>query len=136
MSKSSTTENDMLKCVLQGTDPSWRAGATLYLALYTDDPGDAGTAITNETAYTNYARQAITKATGWTDNGSSFANAALIQFPVCGASAGNPLSHCAIVTTASGAGQILYSGELNDELAVATLVQPQFAIGALTVTED
>lgn len=67
MSKSNTTENDVLKAILQGTDPSWRAGANLYLALYTADPGEAGTAITNETAYTNYARQTIVKATGWTD---------------------------------------------------------------------
>lgn len=84
MSKSNTTENDVLKAVLQGTDPSWRAGANLYLALYTADPGEAGTATTSETAYTNYARQTIVKATDWTDGGSSFTNAALIQFPQCG----------------------------------------------------
>jgi hypothetical protein len=135
MSKSNTTENDVLKAILQGTDPSWRAGASLYLALYTADPGEAGTAITNETAYTNYARQTITKATGWTDSGSSFTNSGLIQFPQCGAS-GATLTHVAVVTTSSGAGQILYSGALNSSLAVANLIQPQFAIGALTITED
>ena len=135
MSKSNTTENDILKCVLQGTDPSWRAGATLYLALYTADPGEAGTAITNETAYTNYARVVLTKATAWTDGGSSFTNATLLQFPQCGVT-GATITHVAIVTTASGAGQILYSGALNSSLSVANLIQPQFAIGALTVTED
>lgn len=135
MSKSDTTENDVLKAVLKGVDPAWRAGANLYLALYTADPGEAGTAITNETAYTNYARQTLVKASAWTDNGSSFANAALIQFPQCGAS-GATLTHVAVVTTSSGAGQILYSGALNSSLAVANLIQPQFAIGALTITED
>ena len=135
MSKSNTTENDILKCVLQGTDPSWRAGATLYLALYTADPGEAGTAITNETAYTNYARVALTKASAWTDGGSSFTNATLLQFPQCGVT-GATITHVAIVTTASGTGQILYSGALNSSLSVANLIQPQFAIGALTVTED
>jgi len=135
MSKSNTTENDILKAVLQGTDPSWRAGANLYLALYTADPGEAGTAITSETAYTNYARQTIVKSSGWTDGGSSFTNSALIQFPQCGVT-GATLTHVAIVTTASGAGQILYSGQLNSSLAVSNLIQPQFAIGALTVTED
>ncbi len=126
MSKSNTTENDVLKCVLKGTDPSWRSGANLYLALYTADPGEAGIAPTNETAYTYYERQIIVKASDWTDNGSSFENANLIQFPVCGAVPGNPITHVAVVTTASGAGQILYSGELNDSLTIATLVQPQF----------
>ena len=38
MSKSNTTENDFLKMVLQGTDPTWRAGASLYVALHTADP--------------------------------------------------------------------------------------------------
>jgi hypothetical protein len=135
MSKSNTTENDILKAVLQGTDPSWRAGANLYLAFYTADPGEGGTAITSETAYTNYARQTLVKSSAWTDGGSSFTNADLIQFPQCGAS-GATLTHVAVVTTSSGAGQIIYSGALNSSLAVANLIQPQFAIGALTVTED
>lgn len=135
MSKSNTTENDMLKAVLQGTDPSWRAGANLYLALYTADPGEAGTAITNETAYSNYARQTLVKATAWTDGGSSFTNAALIQFPQCGVT-GATLTHVAVVTTSSGAGQIIYSGQLNSPLAVSNLIQPQFAIGSITITED
>jgi len=102
MSKSNTTENDMLKAVLQSTDPSWRAWANLYLALYTADPGEAWTATTNETAYTNYARQTIVKATDWTDGGSSFTNAALIQFPQCGVT-GATLTYVALVTTSSGA---------------------------------
>ena len=135
MSKSNTTENDILKAVLQGTDPSWRAGANLYLALYTADPDESGTAITNETVYTNYARQTLIKSSAWTDGGSTFTNANLIQFPVCGAS-GATITHAAIVTTSSGAGQILYSGQLSSSLAVSNLIQPQFAIGAITVTED
>lgn len=136
MSKSNTTENDVLKAILQGVDPSWRAGANLYVALYTANPDEAGTATTNETTYTNYVRKQIVKATGWTDGGSSFSNAAQIQFDICGATPGSPITHVAIVTTASGAGQILYSGALNDQLAIAQLVQPQFAIGALVITED
>ena len=135
MSKSNTTENDILKAVLQGTDPSWRAWANLYLALYTADPDETGTAVTNETAYTNYARQTIVKATGWTDGGSSFTNSALIQFPQCWVT-GAILTHVAVVTTASGAGQILYSGALNSSLAVANLIQPQFAIWSLQISED
>ena len=137
MSKSNTTENDILNMVLKGTDPSWRAGATQYLALYTADPGDAGTAITSEANYPNYSRVAITKATAWTDGGSSFSNAALVQFPKCNNTGGNnDITHFGIVTTASGAGQILYSGALGSPLSVSNNIQPQFEAGTLVVTED
>lgn len=135
MSKSNTTENDILKAMLQGTDPSWRSGATIYLALYTADPGEAGTAITNECAYGSYARVAITKASGWTDGGSTFSNSGLLQFPEC-TSGSETITHCALVTTASGAGQIIVSGALTASRSVSSGIQPQFAIGALTITED
>lgn len=135
MSKGNTTENDMLKAVLQGTDPSWRTNPNLYLSLHTADPGESGDQTTNEAAYTNYARIPIVKASGWTDSGSSFSNSGLLQFPQCGAT-GATVTHVAIGTLSSGAGQILYSGALNSSLAVANLIQPQFAIGALVVTED
>lgn len=135
MSKSNTTENDILKMVLQGTDPSWRAGATQYIALYTADPGEAGSAVTSEATYTSYARVAITKATAWTDGGSSFSNAGLVQFPKCTGGT-NDITHFGVVTTASGAGQLLYSGALSSTLSVSNNIQPQFDIGALVVTED
>lgn len=134
MSKSNTTENDVLKANLKGTDPSWRGNANRYIALHTADPGEAGTATTSEATYTNYARVAVAVA-DWTDGGSTFTNAALIQFPVCGVT-GNTITHVSIVTTSSGAGQILYSGALNASLAVSSLIQPQFAIASLSVSED
>jgi hypothetical protein len=135
MSKGNTTENDVLKAILQGTDPAWRTNVNLYVSLHTADPTETGTQTSNETAYSNYARQPIVKATGWTDGGSTFSNAALIQFPQCGA-VGATITHVAIGTVVAAAGQILYSGELNDDLVVSNLIQPQFAIGALQVTED
>jgi hypothetical protein len=135
VSKSNTTENDILKMVLQGIDPSWRAGATLYIALHTGDPGEAGTAVTNEADYGSYARVAVTKASGWTDSGSTFSNAGLLQFPQC-TSGNNTLQNWSVVTTPSGAGQVLYSAALTSSLAVSSGIQPQFAPGALTVTED
>jgi hypothetical protein len=134
MSKSNTTEQDVLRANLKGTDPSWRANANRWIALHTADPGEAGTAITSETAYTNYARVAVPIA-DWTDGGSVFTNTNLLQFPVCGVT-GATITHVSIVTTASGAGQILYSGALSASLAVANLIQPQFAAAALSVSED
>lgn len=135
MSKGNTTENDFLKMALKGTDPAWRASASQYLALYTSDPGDAGTATTNEATYGSYARVSLTKETAWTDGGSTFTNAELIQFPTCSSGA-NTITHFGVVTTSSGAGQIIYSGELSSPLGVSLNIQPQFAAGSLSVTED
>jgi len=55
MSLSNTSENATLKMHLQGTDPSYRAGATQYLALFTADPGEAAS-LAAEADYTGYAR--------------------------------------------------------------------------------
>lgn len=136
MSKANATENDTLDAILRAVDPSWRSNANRYIALYTSDPGEAGTAPTNECAYGSYARQAVTAATGFSAaSGGSSSNTGLIQFPTC-TSGSETITHVAIVTTSSGAGQILYSGALNASRAVSSGIQPQFAIGALTVTED
>ena len=134
MSKANATENDVLKMILQGTDPAYRAGANLYLALFTADPTETGS-IANEATYTSYARVALVKATAWTDGGSTFSNAGLIQFPQC-TGGSNLITHVALITTASGAGQILYKGALNSSLTVTNLIQPQFAIAALSISED
>lgn len=136
MSKSNSTENDALDAILRAVDPSWRSNASRYIALHTADPGEAGTVLTNEAAYGSYARVTVTAATGFTAaSGGSTSNTGLIQFPQC-SSGSETITHVSIATTASGAGQILYSGALNSSVAVSTGIQPQFAIGALVVTED
>jgi hypothetical protein len=91
---------------------------------------------TNETAYTNYVRVAVARTTGGWDApaAAATANAALIQFAQCGVT-GATLTHVAIGTASSGAGTVLYAGALSSSLAVANGIQPQFAAGALDVTE-
>jgi len=136
MSKSNTTENDTLNAILRAVDPSWRANANRYIALYTADPGEAGTATTNECAFGAYARVAVVAATGFTAAaGGSSSNTGLIQFVECSGGS-ETVTHVAIVETASGAGQIFYSGALTAPRNVSSGIQPQFAIGALVVTED
>ena len=138
MSKGNTTENEVIKIMFLKTfDPTWRTNNNLYLSLHTGDPGEAGGQATSECDYTNYARVAVTKdAAGWTISGNQASNAALVQFPTCGVGDADVATHVAIGTDASGAGQILYSGALNDSLTISNLVQPQFAIAGLVVTED
>lgn len=134
MSMSNTTENAVLKAILQGADPSWRAGATQYLALFTADPGETAS-LAAEANYTGYARVALTKATAWTDGGSTFTNAALIQFGACTAGT-NALTHFAVVDTASGAVAMMVIGSLSATLNVSAGIQPQFAAGALSIGAD
>jgi hypothetical protein len=134
MSMSNATENATLKMHLQGTDPAYRAGATQYIALFTADPGETGS-LAAEATYTGYARLAVTKATAWTDGGSSFSNAALAQFGACTVGT-NALTHFAIVDTASGAVAQMISGALGATLNVAPGIQPQFAPGALVIAAD
>ena len=134
MSMSNTTENATLKMHLQGTDPAYRAGATQYLALFTADPGETGS-LAAEATYTGYARVALTKATAWTDNGSTFNNANLIQFGACTAGS-NALTHFAVVDTASGAVAQVISGALSPGLNVSAGIQPQFAAASLAITAD
>jgi hypothetical protein len=143
MPKSTATCNSILALIFNATawadiaenDTSSPAG-NLYVSLHTADPGVGNNQTTNETAYTNYARVAVVRTTsGWTaPSGGATANAALIQFAQCGVT-GATVTHVAIGTAASGAGTVLYAGALNSSLAVANLIQPQFAIGDLDVTE-
>ena len=134
MSASNTTENDILKLICQGTDPAWRASATGYWALFTADPGETGS-LAAECTYTGYARVAQTKATAWTDGGSTFSNAALVQWPQCTGGA-NGATHFAWVSSASGATAYMLSGALASTLSISNGIQPQAAAGQLNVTAD
>lgn len=134
MSLSNTTETAALDAFLRGVDPSYRAGATQYLALFTADPGETAS-LAAEANYTGYARVALTKASAWTGTASPFTNANLIQFPACTAGT-NALSHFAVVDTASGAVSMMISGALSATLNVSSGIQPQFAGGALSISAD
>lgn len=134
MSMSNLTENATLKMHLQGTDPAYRAGATQYLALFTADPGETGS-LAAEATYTGYARVALTKATAWTDGGSSFSNANLIQFGACTAGT-TAVTHFAVVDTVSGAVSQMISGALSATLNVSAGIQPQFQAGSLVITAE
>jgi hypothetical protein len=137
MSMSNATENATLKAHLQGTDLPYRAGATQYLALVTDAAGavDEAAPIANECTYTGYARVALTKATAWTDNGSTFNNAALIQFGKrTDGGATQTATAFVVVDTASGAISQGIIGTLNADLDINQNIQPQFGIGDLAIT--
>ena len=146
MSKSNTFENDILQLIFNNVDiadigdaaglQNSAAAGSLYVALHTADPGEAGNASTNESAYTSYARVAVARSgAGWTVSGNSATNFALIQFPEC-TGGSETITHVSITTAVSGTSKILYSGALSASRSVSSGIQPQFAASALTVTED
>lgn len=144
MSAADTMENSILKLILQNTafanigdasglQPSATAGS-LYVSLHTADPGEAGSQTTNEVAYTSYARVAVARsAGGFTVTAEVGTNAAAVTFPQCTGSTATA-THFGIGTAASGTGVLLFSGALNASLAIANLIQPEFAAGQLSIT--
>ena len=136
MPKGPTTKTDVLKvCLLNTYDPTWRTNANVFIALHTGDPS-AGDQTTNEATYTLYDRTAVAKTVaGWTIAADTAQNAAQIQCPQSGGT-NNTISHVSIGTVAyPGAGQIIYCGALGTPLLVSILIQPQFAIHAITIVE-
>jgi hypothetical protein len=142
MAKSVVTCNNLLKLIFNATpwanmadNASSSPYTSLFISLHTADPGTGNSQLTNETGYTNYTRIGVVRTSvGWTVASNTAVNAALVQFPQCGAS-GATLTYVAIGTSLTGAGNVLYSGPLNSALAVASGIQPQFNASALTVTE-
>lgn len=92
----------------------------------------------NETAYTDYAGQPVTRGAGWTAaSGGSISNAALLQFPQSGAT-GGALGAISTGTAISGATPVWHYGTLNSAITIgpAASITPQFLAGALVITES
>lgn len=137
MSLSNASENSVLKMKLQGIDPSYRAGATQYAALVSLLSPDEAAPIASELTYTGYARVALTKASAWTDGGSTFTNAVQILFGKrTDAGATQQARAMVIVDTASGAISMGIIAALNDTLDINLNIQPIFAPGDVTVTAE
>lgn len=143
MSKSNALENALLLLVFNATtfngiaeNDTTSPNTDLYVSLHTADPGEAGTQATNESAYTSYARVAVARSgSGWTVSGNTVTNAALVQFPQC-TGGSETITHVGVGLGASSTTTLLYKGALSASLSVSSGIQPQFAIGALSISED
>lgn len=135
MSKGDTFENDVVKLVFNGTAFPWNGNSALFVSLHTSDPLENGLQTSNECTFGSYARQSTDRNSGaWTVSSDQASNAAIISFPEC-TSGSETVTHFAIGTVVSGAGQILYKGSLGASRAVSPGITLQFAIGTITVTE-
>lgn len=137
MSLSNATENQVLKMLLQGTDPSYRAGATQYAALISATTPDEANPLATELTYTGYARIPITKATAWTDGGSSFTNAVQFLFGKrTDAGATQQAKAIVICDTASGSISQGIIAALSDTLDINLNIQPILAPGDVTISAE
>jgi len=141
MSKSDAMETALLKLVFQAV--SWsnvaRTAGTpitsVQVSLHTADPTEAGTQASSEAAYGAYVRKAVARtATGWTVAAGVASPAANISFAEA-TSGTATITHFGIGTAASGAGELMYSGTVTPNIAVASGVTPILTT-ASTITES
>jgi hypothetical protein len=146
MSKGNTFENELLLLIFNNTnianigDATGLRGSTavgsLYLALHTADPGEAGDQTTSECNYTGYARKAVARSgAGFTVTGNSVSLAADQSFGAKTAGTDQTATHFSIGVAASGASKALYKGALSPTVNIVNGVTPQMTTGT-TITED
>lgn len=146
MSKSNAAETDWLKLLFNNT--TWAGvgdaggilqsvvAGSLFVSLHTADPGEGGDQTTSEISYTGYARVAVARSTGgWTVTNNSVSPVATISFGQMTAGAGGTVTHFGVGKSTSGAGELLYSGTVTPNIAVANGVTPQLTT-ATAITED
>jgi len=143
MPKSTSTCNNLLALIYNATpwanvadNASVSPITNIYVALSTAAGTTTDTMSTNEATYTNYTRQSVVRSdSGWTaPSAKSVSNVAQITFPQCGAT-GNTITS-AKTGKATGASDVFHYGDLNSPIAVSNLIQPVFAIGAMSISES
>lgn len=144
MSMSNAAETSLLQILFQnlawagignpgGLQPSGVAGS-FYVRLHSADPGEAGTQATSEISYTGYAAVAVARsAGGFTISGDTVSNTATVQFGECTAGTATA-AWFTVGLDPTGAGQVLYRGQLNDSRSISAGITPLFNAGALSGT--
>jgi hypothetical protein len=146
MSMSNASETNFLNLMFNNVDwanvgdaaglQNSATAGSFYVALHTADPGDAGNQSTSEVAYTGYARVAVARsAGGWTVAGNQVSNTATVQFGECTALS-STATHFSVGLAASGAGDILYSDQLDNTRSISAGITPLFNPGTLSGTVD
>lgn len=142
---SNAAETALLELIFKNTNYALIGDATglrgsstagvFYLTLHTADPGDAGTALTSEIAYTSYARVSVARSgAGFVVTGNSVSPAATVSFPA-GTGGSGIATHWGITTTSSGAGALLLSGTITPNIVCGNGITPQLTT-ATAVTAD
>lgn len=133
MSKSNYLENEILDHILGGTD--YTRPATVYLALFTAAPSDAGGG--TEVSGTGYARKSVTNNDTNFPAASSGVKSLNVEtdFATAGSGGWGTVTHFGLFDAASS-GNLLFWAALTASKAVAEGDIVRFAAGSLTFTED
>jgi len=131
-SKSNYLENTLLDEVLGGT--GYTPAATVYIALYTTAPTDAGGG--TEVSGGSYARKSVTNnTTNWPNaSGGSKSNGTAITFTTASASWGTVVAFG--IFDDPTAGNLLYWGDVSPSKAIGNGDTFEFKVGNLVITED
>ncbi len=150
MSKGNTFENALLLLLFNNVDiaavgdaaglQNSAAPGSLYLSLHTSDPGEAGDATTNETAYTPYARVPVARASGaggWTVTTNSVSPTDDEDFAEVTASPGANITHWGVSSGTDGAGveDLLYFGTVTPNITMGVGTIPRIK-NTTAITED
>ncbi len=147
MSKSNTFETELLNLIFNnqnipniGDATGLRGSSTagsLYVALHTADPGEAGDQTTNECNYTGYARKAIARGQFTVANNQA-TNTNQVDFDPC-TGGSNTAQWFSFGVAVSGSSKIIYRGQITNPsggLAISNGITPRFAAGMAAITED
>lgn len=126
MSFSNYLENKVLGHVFGGA--SYTAPATLYVALFTSDPGETGSG--TEVSGGSYARQTVT----FTVTGNLASNTAAVEFPTATGSWGT-ITYAAVYD-ASTSGNLLAYGALTTSKTIASGDVLRIPAGDFDITLD
>jgi len=124
---SNYAEDKILEHMLNGV--VWAAPATVYVSLYTSEPGDDDSG--SEVSGFGYARVAMTG--GWTNVSGTSTNTALVTFPTASGGSWGILTHFGVHDASSG-GNLLVYGALDTPTNIADTNIAEFAAGALSVS--
>jgi hypothetical protein len=128
MSKSDYLENIIINLVLRNV--GYTPAATVYVALYTAAPSDAGGG--TEVSGNAYARVAITFSAA---SGGSTSNSGTLTFATPTPSGWGTVTHFGIFDASSG-GNLLYWNALTASKTINAGDTVTFAAGTLTVSES
>ena len=103
MSLSNTFETHILNYVF--TTTSVTRPTAWYIALFTSDPTDTGSAGTEVSTGTGYARTAVT----FSVTADTATNTAAVEFPAASGGNWGTISHIGVMTASSGGDMIVHS---------------------------
>jgi hypothetical protein len=102
MSLTNAFETHALQYLL--TTDSLTRPTTWYIALFTSDPTDTGSAGTEATGF-DYARTAVT----FTVSGDTASNSAAVEFPAANGGNWGTISHIGVMDASTGGNMIIHS---------------------------